>query len=172
MPRVLNKHRDVIPKGAVYCGRPSPWGNPFIIGKHGDRDTVCDRFEREILPTLDVSELRGKALSAIARLSAATAMRSCAKPMMIICSKREESKMSTIITIAKSTGGIKPAPEYHCELLNEMELVCKDLVRLFELERTGVRDGRGEWLVSGPILDRTKRLAGLAEQHRVITTGK
>ena len=62
MPRVLNKHRDVIPKGAVYCGRPSPWGNPFIIGKHGDRDTVCDRFEREILPTLDVSELRGKDL--------------------------------------------------------------------------------------------------------------
>jgi hypothetical protein len=61
-PRVLNKRRDVIPNGAVYCGRPSKWGNPFKIGRDGDRDTVCDRFEREILPTLDVSELRGKDL--------------------------------------------------------------------------------------------------------------
>jgi hypothetical protein len=62
MPRVLNKKRDAIPKGAVYCGRPSRWGNPFVIGKDGDRDTVCDRFEREVLPMLDVSELRGKDL--------------------------------------------------------------------------------------------------------------
>ncbi len=62
MPRVLNKHRHEIPKGAAYIGRGSRWGNPFKIGEHGDRDEVCDRFEREILPTLDVSELRGKDL--------------------------------------------------------------------------------------------------------------
>jgi hypothetical protein len=29
--------------------------------KEGDRDQVCDRFER-VLPTLDVSSLRGKDL--------------------------------------------------------------------------------------------------------------
>jgi Domain of unknown function (DUF4326) len=62
MPKVLNKHRDTIPPDAVYCGRGSPWGNPFVIGKHGDRDEVCDRFEREILPTLDVRPLRDKDL--------------------------------------------------------------------------------------------------------------
>jgi hypothetical protein len=62
LPRVLNKHRHGIPRGAVYCGRGSPWGNPFQIGIDGDRDAVCDRFEREILPTLDVSSLRGKDL--------------------------------------------------------------------------------------------------------------
>lgn len=62
MPRVLNKHKDVIPKDAFYCGRGSPYGNPFIIGRDGDRDEVCDRFEKEILPTLDVSALRGKDL--------------------------------------------------------------------------------------------------------------
>lgn len=62
MPRVLNKHRDKIPPGAVYCGRPSKWGNPFTRFKHGTRDENCDRFEREILPHLDVSELRGKDL--------------------------------------------------------------------------------------------------------------
>ena len=26
---ILNKRFDVIPKGAVYIGRPSPWGNPY-----------------------------------------------------------------------------------------------------------------------------------------------
>jgi hypothetical protein len=26
---ILNKRFDVIPEGAVYIGRPSPWGNPF-----------------------------------------------------------------------------------------------------------------------------------------------
>jgi hypothetical protein len=47
------------PRDSVYCGRGSPQGNPFVIGKDGDRDTVCDRFEQEILPTMDVSHLRG-----------------------------------------------------------------------------------------------------------------
>lgn len=62
MPRVLNKHRDGMPLGSVYCGRGSPWGNPFKIGVHGTRDEVCDRFEREILPKLDTLPLRGKDL--------------------------------------------------------------------------------------------------------------
>lgn len=29
---------------AVYIGRPGPWGNPYVIGRDGDRDAVCDRF--------------------------------------------------------------------------------------------------------------------------------
>lgn len=63
MPTVLNKHRcSVLPPNAVYCGRGSPYGNPFVIGRDGDRDEVCDKFEREILPTLDVTPLRGKNL--------------------------------------------------------------------------------------------------------------
>ena len=63
MPKVLNKRRvGYTPTEAVYVGRGSPWGNPFKIGEHGNRDDVCDRFEREILPTLDVSSLRGKDL--------------------------------------------------------------------------------------------------------------
>jgi len=61
MPRVYNK-RHGAPVGAVYCGRGSPWGNPFRIGRDGDRDTVCNRFEAEILPLLDVRPLRGKDL--------------------------------------------------------------------------------------------------------------
>lgn len=26
---ILNKRYDTIPEGAVYIGRPSPWGNPY-----------------------------------------------------------------------------------------------------------------------------------------------
>jgi hypothetical protein len=48
--------------GSVYIGRSTKYGNPYKIGKDGDRDEVCELFERNVLPTLDVSELRGKNL--------------------------------------------------------------------------------------------------------------
>ena len=66
MSKVLNKHRDGLPAGAVYIGRGSKWGNPFRIGLHGDRATVIARYEawlrgqRDLLRSLD--ELRGKDL--------------------------------------------------------------------------------------------------------------
>jgi hypothetical protein len=67
LPRVLNQHRDPIPKGAVYIGRPSPWGNPFPITATQDREAVCDRFEAWLLTQPDLiarakRELRGKDL--------------------------------------------------------------------------------------------------------------
>lgn len=61
-PRVYNKHHNDAPADAVYIGRGSPWGNPFKIGRDGSRDEVCDRFELEVLPTLDLEPLRGKDL--------------------------------------------------------------------------------------------------------------
>jgi hypothetical protein len=60
--RVHNKRAGTAPNDAVYIGRGSPWGNPFVIGRDGDRNEVCDRFERETLPTLDLEPLRGKDL--------------------------------------------------------------------------------------------------------------
>ena len=47
-PRVLNKSRDGIPAGAVYCGRPSPFGNPFVIGRDGTREQVVDAYSEWI----------------------------------------------------------------------------------------------------------------------------
>ena len=43
---VLNKHKAGIPAGAVYIGRGSIWGNPFVIGKDGDRNEVCEKHEQ------------------------------------------------------------------------------------------------------------------------------
>lgn len=42
---VLNKHKDPIPPGAVYIGRPSIYGNPYMIGRDGDRQQVIRKFE-------------------------------------------------------------------------------------------------------------------------------
>mgnify|MGYP003643148068 CR=1 FL=1 len=48
MPTVYNKYKDFGKEG-VYIGRGSPFGNPFVIGKDGDRDQVCDKYETYLL---------------------------------------------------------------------------------------------------------------------------
>jgi Domain of unknown function (DUF4326) len=62
MAKVHNRHHGTAPPGAVYIGRGSPWGNPFVIGRDGTRDEVCDLYEREVLPYLDLRHLRGRDL--------------------------------------------------------------------------------------------------------------
>lgn len=64
LPRVFNLHNratPMLPNGR-YIGRGSPYGNPFIIGRDGTRDEVCNQFELVILPKLDVEPLRGRNL--------------------------------------------------------------------------------------------------------------
>lgn len=54
--------------GRAFYGLPqSPFANPFIIGKDGDRDTVCDKFEQYCLERPELikkikEELKGKVL--------------------------------------------------------------------------------------------------------------
>lgn len=70
MPKVWNIKDPNCPplgKSVVFCGRPTKWSNPFRIGvlfkgKRMTRDDVCNRYDNEILPWLDVSPLRGKDL--------------------------------------------------------------------------------------------------------------
>ena len=48
LPRIYNRRNltvGVDPPGAIYVGRPSPWGNPFRMRSEADRDRVCDQFE-------------------------------------------------------------------------------------------------------------------------------
>lgn len=65
--KILHFHRDSPhPSGAVYIGRPSIWGNPFVIGRDGDRAEVLSKYrswicqQPKLLERLD--ELRGKDL--------------------------------------------------------------------------------------------------------------
>lgn len=41
---ILNKHKDGSPKDAVYVGRGAPFGNPYVIGEHGTRDFVIEKY--------------------------------------------------------------------------------------------------------------------------------
>lgn len=61
-PKVHNKHQRAAPPDAIYIGRGSPWGNPFKVGRDGTREQVIARYEKEVLPTLDLSPLRGRDL--------------------------------------------------------------------------------------------------------------
>lgn len=49
----------------IYIGRPSKWGNPFVIGKDGTREEVIDKYENWIKtqPLMnDLHELKNKTL--------------------------------------------------------------------------------------------------------------
>jgi hypothetical protein len=61
---VLNKRHS---NAGVYIGRPTKWGNPFVIGADGSRADVIAKFEAYLLanPALMQaarSELKGKDL--------------------------------------------------------------------------------------------------------------
>ena len=46
-PRVYSRRKATpAPPDAVYVGRPGAFGNPFTIGRDGDRATVIARYER------------------------------------------------------------------------------------------------------------------------------
>lgn len=67
MPKVLNKYHGNIPSDAVYIGRGSPWGNPFVIGKDGNREEVIQKYLDMLMENVTLGlraqdELRGKDL--------------------------------------------------------------------------------------------------------------
>ena len=66
--RIYNKNLDQnIPAEAVYVGRGSNWGNPFVIGIDGDREEVIAKYSEWALDnwtSIDgwLAPLRGKDL--------------------------------------------------------------------------------------------------------------
>ena len=70
MPRVYNKN-TIFPgeneNELVFVGRPTKWGNPFMIGKDGTREQVIKRYRQVLERSPDVqaevrAELKGKDL--------------------------------------------------------------------------------------------------------------
>jgi len=63
-PLVVHKNRP----HDVYIGRPSIWGNPFVVGRDGSRLQVIERYRawlfehRPDLVTKARTELKGKVL--------------------------------------------------------------------------------------------------------------
>lgn len=64
---IYNKHHGNAPAAAVYIGRPSKWGNPFIIGIDGGRRAVIRKYRAWLLGQPELvaqarQELKGKDL--------------------------------------------------------------------------------------------------------------
>ncbi|WNV50618.1 hypothetical protein [Pseudomonas phage Rollin] len=68
MSGVFNRHKGGFdPSNAILIGRPSKWGNPFVIGQHGTRAEVIAKYEAWLMsqPQLVAqvkTELAGKDL--------------------------------------------------------------------------------------------------------------
>lgn len=65
MAKVVHKHRAPYD---VYVGRPSKYGNPFMIGRDGTRSEVIAKYEAWLASRPDLieaakRELRGKVLA-------------------------------------------------------------------------------------------------------------
>lgn len=63
---VLNKKffpGDTLPADAVFIGRPSIWGNPYVIGYDGTRTEVIEKYEAYMRSRADLMaalpELKG-----------------------------------------------------------------------------------------------------------------
>lgn len=68
--RMYRRTMGMLPSD-VYIGRPGPWGNPFVIGVHGNRQEVIAAFKEWLLNSdtqqarwmrEHVHELKGKTL--------------------------------------------------------------------------------------------------------------
>lgn len=62
--RVVDKNQEPYD---VYIGRPGPWGNPFIIGRHGTRAEVIAKYRAWLVRQPELvrrarEELTGKVL--------------------------------------------------------------------------------------------------------------
>lgn len=58
-------------KADIYIGKPSKWGNPFVIGKDGDRAQVLKKYLLYVLSRQDLidslSEIKGKRLGCLCK---------------------------------------------------------------------------------------------------------
>lgn len=66
--KILNAHTVGLHlSGCVYVGRPTKFGNPFLVGVDGTRDDVIQKYEEWVLQQPELIkaiklELRGKPL--------------------------------------------------------------------------------------------------------------
>lgn len=52
-----DKKRGIIPKGVIYIGRGSKWGNPFVIGKDGSREEVVEKYDKYLRQLLKENKI-------------------------------------------------------------------------------------------------------------------
>ena len=63
---VVNRRTARARPGDVYIGRPSRWGNPFVVGRDGTRDQVIERYRRRLWTDLQQGRITRSDLAALA----------------------------------------------------------------------------------------------------------
>ena len=53
-------------RGIVRVDRETPWGNPYVVGRHGTRDQVIEMYRQDLWRRIRSSELPLDELAAIA----------------------------------------------------------------------------------------------------------
>ena len=79
LPDVINKRHlkgGKMPEGARYIGRPSRWGNPYKLGRDGNRNEVMDKYAEWLAERLRDETFRKE----LVKLSKATALVCWCKP--------------------------------------------------------------------------------------------
>lgn len=80
MITVVNRHAGV---DGEYIGRPSPLGNPFIIGPDGDRDEVIAKYRRWLWLQMDIDA--GPGNQVMVELHRLTDLYDTGKPLVLVC---------------------------------------------------------------------------------------
>jgi hypothetical protein len=62
---IYNLHTDGFPKDAVFIARPGKWGNPFVIGKHGDRAEVIAKYRTWLWEKIRAGDIRADEVAAL-----------------------------------------------------------------------------------------------------------
>lgn len=68
MPKVVRINRSERQPNTMYIGRPTIWGNPFVIGRDGNREQVIAKYKEYIESKPELKEkarifLKGKDLA-------------------------------------------------------------------------------------------------------------
>ena len=62
---VFNKHHKNAPFNAIYIGRGSMWGNPYVIGKHGTRSEVIEKHKQMLWDDVQAGRVSLEALASL-----------------------------------------------------------------------------------------------------------
>jgi hypothetical protein len=71
----------------------------------------------------------------------------------------------SMIAAWQKQAGIKPATGEECELLEELSHRAYDLIRVIELEKSGIRDGDGNWYGSDALAGTMRFLVDCWEKY-------
>jgi len=74
MPVFNHHHREFLPDDAVNIMRPSRWGNPFVIGRDGDRAAVIAKHREWLWQEISSGRI---ALADLAALDGANLLCCC-----------------------------------------------------------------------------------------------